>query len=347
VYKIKTTNYAGESLYSEPLPITVGLVPNAPTNLRISSQTVPTVVSLAWNPETVIVDNPKTLAYKVYIDDLSGNPPKVVFDTTDNALVYETTVSGLTLGALYKATVTATNEIGESLSSSPLTIHVGILPSKIKNVRLDSSTTTSIFLRWDFPESNGGLALSEYTVYLDVGQTGVPTKTVTITDTLQNWLNVASLTTGVKVDVEISASNVNGEGEKSDSRTYYVATAPAQMAAPTETKITLPNYSKDEAAVQVSWVAPSNNGAPVYGYKLYMADGPREYSLIYDGVNRADILTFTATKNILKTQWYRFRVSAVNIIGESVLSAELTVFVAVVPSTPVNFTFVSSDTGSI
>jgi len=37
VYKIKTTNYAGESLYSEPLPITVGLVPNAPTNLRISS----------------------------------------------------------------------------------------------------------------------------------------------------------------------------------------------------------------------------------------------------------------------------------------------------------------------
>ncbi len=37
VYKIKTTNYAGESLYSEPLPINVGLIPNAPTNLRISS----------------------------------------------------------------------------------------------------------------------------------------------------------------------------------------------------------------------------------------------------------------------------------------------------------------------
>jgi len=36
-YKIKTTNYAGESKYSEPLTITVGLVPNAPINLRISS----------------------------------------------------------------------------------------------------------------------------------------------------------------------------------------------------------------------------------------------------------------------------------------------------------------------
>jgi len=83
-----------------------------------------------------------------------------MFDTTEKALVLETTVSGLKVGSIYKATVTATNEIGESLSSAPLTIHVGILPSKIKNVRLESSTTTSIFLRWDFPESNGGLALT-------------------------------------------------------------------------------------------------------------------------------------------------------------------------------------------
>jgi hypothetical protein len=62
-------------------------------------------------------------------------------------------------------------------------------------------------------------------------------------------LNVEGLTTGLVVDVEISASNVNGEGERSDVRSYHVATAPAQMAAPTETKITLPDYAKDEAAV--------------------------------------------------------------------------------------------------
>jgi hypothetical protein len=56
-------------------------------------------------------------------------------------------------------------------------------------------------------------------------------------------LNVQDLITGKVVDVEISASNVNGEGERSDVRSYYVATAPAQMAAPTETKITLPDYA--------------------------------------------------------------------------------------------------------
>jgi len=54
-------------------------------------------------------------------------------------------------------------------------------------VRLESSTTTSIFMRWDFPASNGGLALIKYTVYLDVGQTGATTKTINIANTLQNW----------------------------------------------------------------------------------------------------------------------------------------------------------------
>jgi len=97
----------------------------------------------------------------------------------------------------------------------------------------------------------------------------------------------------------------------------------------------------------VSWVAPTNNGAVVTGYKLYIAEGPREYNLIYDGTNRADVLTYTATKGIKKSLWYKFKVTAINIIGESQLSPDLTVFVAVVPSTPVDFEFVSSDAGSI
>lgn len=94
-------------------------------------------------------------------------------------------------------------------------------------------------------------------------------------------------------------------------------------------------------------MAPISNGAVITGYKLYMAEGPREYNLIYDGTNRADVLTFTATKGIKKSLWYKFKVTAINIIGESQLSPDMTSFVAVVPSPPVNFEFVNSDAGSI
>lgn len=248
-YALKTVNYAGDSSYSEILTVTVGLVPNAPQNLRITSQKEETSVSLAWDNEVSIANNPQTLAYKVYLDDLSGNAPALVFDTTGKALVNFYTITNLVLGKDYYVYATATNALGESPYSNRLTVHTGIVPSKILNVRLESSTTTSLFIRWDFPESNGGLSLTQYTVYLDVGQTGAVTQTITISDTLQNSVEVDQLATGVKVDVQISASNINGEGESSDMRTYYVATAPAAPAAPTETLITLPDYSKDQAAV--------------------------------------------------------------------------------------------------
>lgn len=57
-YKLKTVNYAGESSYSEPFTVTVGVIPNAPTNLRITKQSLETGVSLAWDTETSINNNP-------------------------------------------------------------------------------------------------------------------------------------------------------------------------------------------------------------------------------------------------------------------------------------------------
>lgn len=41
--------------------------------------------------------------------------------------------------------------------------------------------------------------------------------------------------------------------------------------------IYLPDYSQDNIVIQVSWAAPASNGAPITGYKLYMAEIAREY----------------------------------------------------------------------
>jgi hypothetical protein len=37
VYKLKTINYAGASSYSDPITVTVGVVPNAPSSFQITS----------------------------------------------------------------------------------------------------------------------------------------------------------------------------------------------------------------------------------------------------------------------------------------------------------------------
>jgi hypothetical protein len=42
---------------------------------------------------------------------------------------------------------------------------------------------------------------------------------------------------------------VNGESDKSDIVSFYVATAPSTPAAPTETNVYLPDYSLNDAAI--------------------------------------------------------------------------------------------------
>lgn len=78
-----------------------------------------------------------------------------------------------------------------------------------------------------------------------------------------------------------------------------------------------------------------------------MAEGAKEFELIYDGTGRSDILTYTATTNITKGLYYKFKVLAINAIGSSALSPELTSLAAAVPSTPINFTITSSASGVI
>ena len=114
----------------------------------------------------------------MYLDDLSGNTPMVVFDTIKYAITTITTIKGLTSGSSYKATVKSVNAIGDSFNSNILNIHAGTVPSKIMQVALVSSSTSSIKFEWENSQSNGGLPISKYSVYLDVGQTGTTTHTI-------------------------------------------------------------------------------------------------------------------------------------------------------------------------
>jgi titin len=69
--------------------------------------------------------------------------------------------------------------------------------------------------------------------------------------------------------------------------------------------------------------------------------------LIFDGQQRADILTYTITQGIKKSSHYNFKVAAINQVGTSPFSPTLSSFAAVVPSMPQNFNITSSGLGSV
>lgn len=168
-YKIKAINVNGESDYSEPLTVTVGVIPNAPINLAVRQIYSSTSLEITWDDGASISSNPSTLSFNVYLDDLSGNPPAKVFDSTSKAITNIATLKGLNPGDSYLVTLTSVNVIGESLPSSPLTIYAGTPPSKIEKLVWEESNTTSITVKWDAPSSNGSLSLLKYTLYIDEG----------------------------------------------------------------------------------------------------------------------------------------------------------------------------------
>ena len=65
--------------------------------------------------------------------------------------------------------------------------------------------------------------------------------------------------------------------------------------------------------------------------------------MVYDGTQRSDILTHTVVNGITKTKHYHFKVRAINAVGFSDFSVALTSFAAVVPSVPLEFKYLSSD----
>jgi hypothetical protein len=128
-YRIKALNEAGESVYSEALNIIVGTVPNAPQNLVKLEHPAADKVKITWEEGIELIDNPPILAYRVYLDDGSGNDPVKVYDTGHRSLTNFVTINDLIIGHVYRITVTAINVIGESLASNELEIEAGIAPT--------------------------------------------------------------------------------------------------------------------------------------------------------------------------------------------------------------------------
>ena len=154
------------------------------------------------------------------------------------------------------------------------------------------------------------------------------------------------------MDFYVTSANVIGEAPPSDVLTLYVAAVPAQPSPPTEGKVfSISSGSQYASAlgIQVDWTAPADNGAPLLGFRLFMAEEELPLQLLYDGSgsSRPDVASFTVWEGISKGLDYKFRVQAVNAVGASPLSDELLVPATVPPSAPRDLAVVGSGAGSL
>ena len=215
------------------------------------------------------------------------------------------TVTGLTNGVSYTFTVTASNALGTSTASSATS---GVTPATVPDAPTNIAASigdTSAGITFSAPASNGGSAITYYTV---TSNTGGHSTTTTSTSAI-----MTGLTNGVTYTFTVTATNAIGTSTSSGtSNGVTPATFPSAPLNPAATV--------QDSSIDLSWSAPSTNGGStltdyVVEYKLTTGG---TWSVFSDGISTTPATTVTSLSN---DNSYDFRIYAKNIIGTSTASS--------------------------
>lgn len=202
------------------------------------------------------------------------------------------TVTGLTNGTGYTFTVRASNAAGfQSAASAPsgtvTPVGAPTAPTAVSGVAGNTQVTVS----WSAPSSNGGSALTTYTVTSSPGS-----RTCTSTHPTTSC-TVTGLTNGTAYTFTVVARNTAGFTSAASDPSASVTPA-APPGAPTSVSGTPGNQQ-----VAVSWTAPaSTGGVPLASYTVTSSPGGQTCAATHPtttctvtGLTNGTAYTFTAT----------------------------------------------------
>ena len=223
-------------------------------------------------------------------------------------------VTGLTNGTTYTFTVTATNSLGTSAASATSNSVVPATTPGAPTIGTATAGNGEATITFSAPGSNGGSAITSYTVTSSPGGfTGTGgTSPITVT----------GLTNGTTYTFTVTATNAVGTGSASSATGAVI---PASVpGAPTN----VAGEAADSSAI-VSWSAPaSNGGSAITSYTVTSSPG---------GFTATSGTTTATVTGLTNGVTYTFTVTATNAIGTGVSSGSSSgVTPANVPGAPTN-----------
>ncbi len=262
-FTVAAINVVGTGTYSPASPAISLVVPGAPTGVAgTSNANTQSVVS--WTAPTAN-GGPPVATYTV---QYSVSPFTTWSTFTSSATSSPVTVTGLTNGTAYEFRVSATNTVGTGAYSTPSAQAIpATLPGAPTGVAGTSFANTQSVVSWTAPASNGGSAITAYTV--QYSSNGGSTWTTATIAAGASPYTVTGLTNGTGYIFEVAATNGVGTGAfSSPSATATPATVPG---APTSVAGT----SNANTQSVVSWTAPaSNGGATITAYTVQYSVSP-------------------------------------------------------------------------
>ncbi len=268
--------------------------PAAPSVSSIAGNT--TSLSVNWTAPSntgPVIDN-YDLRYREGTSGSWTNGPQNVSGTS-------ATISGLTESTSYQVQVLARNAEDDSPWSLPGSGQTGALGAP--DVPTSLSVTRGnrqVMLSWVQP--SGGAEVTDYEYELDFSGTWISTGSTDTTTTVTGLTNGQSYTFRVRA--------VNSAGRSAASTASASVTPATVPGAPTNLGVT-----GGDREVELSWTAPASNGGDtITGYE-YEQSGSGTW------ISTGGTDTTYTVFNLTNGQPYRFRVRALNSVGEGAASA--------------------------
>ncbi|UCC92879.1 MAG: fibronectin type III domain-containing protein [Thermoplasmata archaeon] len=306
-YRVTAINAMGESLPTPAMDAMVRVPPGSPKEvLAVAHEDF---VRITWSPP-MFDGASKLLGYQVYLlmdgDKTVTIGGKNVADMADAPLVFLHDVKYD--GRIRGYVVTAFNAEGEGPFSDEAYTSIFQVPGAPKGLDVVWGDGT-LTLEWSVPETDGGTAITSFTVYRQAEGESTPTRLVMVTMDTLGYLD-DTVKNGVGYTYTVTATNLVGEGLNSAPVTGVpagTADAPEHVAAEGE-----------DGCVMVSWSPPAwDGGREVSGYRVFS---------IEDGTNAKEVArlgpedTQFLHEDLVNGKVYVYAVRATTPVGDGELS---------------------------
>lgn len=292
-YNISANNSVGEGPQSIGVDATAKARPSAPQNLQADYGDE--YVHLTW--DVPVTDGGFNITeYFIY---RNGS----LYDSVLGEQLWFNDTSVIN-GVTYSYYVSANNSVGEGLISIEVEETPMTIPTVPENLQADSERGY-VFLFWNTSLDDGGSPITEYFIY----------RNGTLFNTTlgsQMWYNDTEVIIGVTYTYQVSAANSVGSGPLTasvDALPIGRSTSPQNITA-----------EAGDGYVNISWEAPSFDGSsPISSYKIYKGTTSQGETYLAE----IEFVFYFNDTDVVNGQTYYYQVTAVNIVGEGVLSDEV------------------------
>jgi titin len=284
--RVAANNSVGRGAYASAITRTPVTTPGTPTGVTATGGSASGRLALSWTAPASNGGSAIT-SYTVEYTPSGGSAQTV--STASAANSYD--LDGLTNGTLYSVRVRAVNAVGAGSYSVAASGTPGSVPGT-PTAFAGTIGNASVALSWTAPASNGGVAITNYTVEYTPAGGSAATATAS-----SSPYTLTGLTNGTSYSIRVAANNAIGRGAYTSAISRTPATTPG---TPTSVTATPGNGS-----VSLAWTAPAMNGGTFVRYRVRR-----------DGVEAATPTSTSATiTGLTNGTSYSFDVAAENAVG--------------------------------